>query len=248
MLSEVLVILYGILFSVCILFLLITSYELFKIDKNGLINFILGLIFFAIASVTFLVEHFIFAPLSNIELVLFYSFIILFALMPIFFIARGISLIDMEERAKKTNKFINYSLFLSLIYACIIAAFFEVFTAVFFEDTIIQDIFGVIGDVVWVVGYIYFFIYLFELRRPYKGLLYKLVSYYIIFTFIFTICAGVMLITVSPIDTKDVDNLFGLSLFRILILNMAAITILFGIILVYRTIAMFHKLIDRFTK
>ena len=247
MLQEALVILFLVFWSSYALIILLTTYLLYKIHKEGLKNFIYAFISILTSGVALLLEYFVFTPLNDYEVVIFLPSIAVAALFGIYFITRGVFIFGHRESPILSNNDLKTNVFYGLIISGLCTTVIEIIVSLAKKGSSLHDFVHTFGDVLYIFIFSYSFLYLIQLRKPYKGgLFYDVVTKYIISFLMIFVCAMVMTVVLAPIELQDVGKTHELDVWRLVILNVAAVPLIIAMLLAYRTISMFKQILAQY--
>jgi len=245
MLEKILVSQFIIFYVVCILVIGFTIYSLYRIDKKALINFIYGLLSILVSFFGILIQYFLLTPLNNFEIAIFSSLIAFGPLVAIFFIAKGINIFgkaDTDLIMKKDRKF---TLFKILIILSGSAASTESILTALNTGKSILEIVHITVDLFFLISLSYCLLYLFRMRKPYKGgLLYKVITNYL-FSLLIVCVVGVFVLQImSSVELQKIDYVHLLPIWKLILLNFALIPLFIMVVLSYRTINLFKAILS----
>ena len=206
----------------------------------GLKNFIYGLSSILCGVIITYLEYFVFAPLNDYEVALFMPLAAYSALFAVYFIMKGICVFEGNENELLTRRIPKRIIL--LIIAAIIVPIVEAIAGLLKTGSLFHKLTNILGDLIYVLTFTCCFIYLIDLRDPYKGgLFYKVITSYIITLALFLVGAIIMIQLSSPIELQQVEKIHDLHVWRLILLNMVGIMLIISFILAYRTINLFRK-------
>ncbi len=216
-----------------------TIYEFGKIDKDQFKYHMIGLGFFSITLITFVLRYFIFPPLSSLENGIFEFTLVLPLLIGVYFFVEGTRFLAMQEKSDLEENKLH--LFLrNFILIAIVSNIFNSIISVYSED--IYEVTTAIFTVILIIVLILATYIVFNYKKEFSDLLSVVLFKYLVGILLFLVCGAFLSGILLPIEGGNY-TFSDLSTFRILFALYFSVNIFILIIICFNSILKFKKIL-----